>query len=1036
MRRLLTAALTLLLVACGGRAWASIVFDPDVFQREAVDGPYSLGCPSPPALLAQDTGDPKVDCYTALPLGIDVDGSQIVPGSLGAAATDDTICKADGTDCPPDIDTDTTCLDAGVDCHFAASSSEGGAATSVAANGVDTNAIQDGAVTQAKLGGTINLSAFTFTAGAGIGFSSNTLFVDSNETGFVSDVTTLGCGSGTKGRLALVDGGTVLNYCDDAGTPAQHYLAIGNSSGAATELTCTGCVSPSELASSGFSLTSSSVNGVTPSTSAGSTTYLNGAGSYTTPPDLVGYEEVLDESTARTKRAKLKMIGSIVSCVDNAGAGSTDCTWSDPPVTASLTAGAMEMGNNSGVRTVYSPPFGRDVRTGLAACNGSTDDAAAINSLISAISSGGGGRVLIPGGQECEVASDITVLAGVNLFCMPKAKIQAASGGTFTNGVVTAASQADVSITGCEIDLNGKATSAIKITGGTNSYVGYNYAYGGSTSSTHTLISVQDGGDYSLVERNRVECSATGTPSDVGIDVDGPSTSPAYIEVRGNLVEQCDAKGIEVGDLAMVHHNGVKVDGASAVGIDLLNSYEIATENLVECSGSGSVCVDSDGSAQKLSDNLLRIGGSAAVGFEGTGIAQTSWDGNFTEVSGSTAVGYSIAGTWLKVSDCVSIDGTSGTETGEQHIRIGKFGSGNGITIDSCKIANGNIGIAPTQVAGDYDGGAVINVTVTDSEIWGQEGYGVVMVTGWQVNSNRIPWQEATSIPVSFGDDRTFGATMGHGTLNDNLIHCVGCATPVKFTDEGYRCADGTQSLLGSVCTPGTEGTDCGSGGGGAQCGEDAGGQISRTRQFTIGNNTLIAAATNGVFVDMDGDGYDANSPPVETGTISGNQFHDTNSGQKIFQLSSGFNSKYTNLRFGVNGWNGVAGAYLENYTSANGTWIDAPRQTCLRYDNVADASDNQFFNIAPAPGLTVVSGACICVGTCTTMATITLQACSDPSCSSGTVGSAFNCGTTTTWSTNPAGEIAGGYTMEWDNTRTGTSPTTDDYIVCFQYET
>ena len=42
--------------------------------------------------------------------------------------------------------------------------------------------------------------------------------------------------------------------------------------------------------------------------------------------DGVGYDEILDEATGRTKRAQLNFIGGGVSCVDNPGATRTDCT--------------------------------------------------------------------------------------------------------------------------------------------------------------------------------------------------------------------------------------------------------------------------------------------------------------------------------------------------------------------------------------------------------------------------------------------------------------------------------------------------------------------------------------------------------------------------------------------------------------------------------------------------------------------------------------------------------------------------------------
>ena len=80
-------------------------------------------------------------------------------------------------------------------------------------------------------------------AGAGLSLSTNTLATDSSEANFLLSGA-LTCGAGTAGKAQVHT--TPFQYCDNAATPALQYAAYGDSSGNATGLACTGCVSATD----------------------------------------------------------------------------------------------------------------------------------------------------------------------------------------------------------------------------------------------------------------------------------------------------------------------------------------------------------------------------------------------------------------------------------------------------------------------------------------------------------------------------------------------------------------------------------------------------------------------------------------------------------------------------------------------------------------------------------------------------------------------------------------------------------------------
>ena len=86
--------------------------------------------------------------------------------------------------------------------------------------------------------------------GTGITNSAGTLSTTSSEADFLASGA-LTCGASTQGKMQVHT--TPLQYCDNTATPVLRYAAYGNATGQASdavEVTCTGCVTDTELASS------------------------------------------------------------------------------------------------------------------------------------------------------------------------------------------------------------------------------------------------------------------------------------------------------------------------------------------------------------------------------------------------------------------------------------------------------------------------------------------------------------------------------------------------------------------------------------------------------------------------------------------------------------------------------------------------------------------------------------------------------------------------------------------------------------------
>lgn len=191
----------------------------------------------------------------SFPLGVDASGAvESCSSSITGNAATATALAANGANCTAGS------FPLGVDASGAvescSSSITGNAATAtaLAANGGNCSAGNyplgvdaSGAVESCTADDDVPESGDfgNLTGGAGITVSAGTVATASGETDFLA-TGALTCGAGTKGRMQVHT--TPLQYCDNAATPTLQYAAYGNSTGQATDLACSSCLTSAELA--------------------------------------------------------------------------------------------------------------------------------------------------------------------------------------------------------------------------------------------------------------------------------------------------------------------------------------------------------------------------------------------------------------------------------------------------------------------------------------------------------------------------------------------------------------------------------------------------------------------------------------------------------------------------------------------------------------------------------------------------------------------------------------------------------------------
>lgn len=215
-----------------------------------------------------------------------------------------------------------------------------------------------------------------------------------------SPLVAVGSGSGTVTSVSVVTGngfaGTVATATTTPAITIQTTLGAGNipvSNGTgfqAAPLTGTGnIVLATSPTITGATLTTSSVNGVTLTTGGSATTFLNGAGGYTTPVgagDVIGPASATDSALALfdtttgklLKNSAVQLTSTVLSPVvnDAISLGSSSLMWSDTflatggvlnwnngNVTVTQGAGTLAFNGSAGVATTFTSATGGTVLT-------------------------------------------------------------------------------------------------------------------------------------------------------------------------------------------------------------------------------------------------------------------------------------------------------------------------------------------------------------------------------------------------------------------------------------------------------------------------------------------------------------------------------------------------------------------------------------------------------------------------------------------------------------------------------------------------
>jgi hypothetical protein len=116
--------------------------------------------------------------------------------------------------------------------------------------------------------------------------------------------------------------------------------------------------------------------------------------------------------------------------------------------------------------------------------------------------------------------------------------------------------------------------------------------------------------------------------------------------------------------------------------------------------------------------------------------------------------------------------------------------------------------------------------------------------------------------------------------------------------------------------------------------------------------------------------------------------------------------------------------------------------QHCQPIEDLAMADDDKpFWMLTAYTDITLISGSCVCVGTCTTTADLAFEIDEFNSATISAVTGTMDCGNSAATDPDQTNQALSGNTnmdqydvLRFDNTETSQSPETDDYVVCVNY--
>jgi len=587
-----------------------------------------------------------------------------------------------------------------------------------------------------------------------------------------------------------------------------------------------------------------------------------------------------------------------------------------------------------------------DLRAFGAQCDGVTDDAGSISLGYDVLNAFGGGRLYVPNGKTCRIASDVQIEAHVQLECDPGGTIEADSGGTFTNGMLSATSKTEWGVSGCNLDLNTTATSAVHATGSREIVLrDVNIHDGTTTATAQTYLHIACSGTapYSCVEitDSIIDCSS-GT-ADTGIYAAPVADTENLVTITGNVIDGCDAGSIVADGVANIGGNDIR-QPSTGIGISTSGDYSSVSKNLVRINGDG-IGYRNSGWFSSSAQNKAYPVSANSIGFVQRGAYSVS-NGDTWRLWGRDTIGYKIDGaSHIAISGC---SGTvAGTVAGQTHIMGG--GAQGQVLITGCVISKGAYGIVPQQGASQSDltGGVFINNRVVGNIIYGTTDAAIVLTTGWHAIGNTINWGASTTVNIQIGSDETWGTGGSeHSVITGNHLHCAACASNIAISSVLKRCGTGND-LYKSCSVDG----DCD---GASTC--DA---VPDVSGIVITGNELMVGSS-GVGVDFGDGAACSTSPGASNWTIDGNTFLLGSGKTAIGFCSTPSASQFHDIHIGHNSWDtSGAGTFLSGWSPEFGT-KPLPRQACQIFKNVDGSSEAEMGPVMP-DAVTVLGATCWC---------------------------------------------------------------------------
>ncbi len=699
-------------------------------------------------------------------------------------------------------------------------------------------------------------------------------------------------------------------------------------------------------------------------------------------------------SCASTGRVLARNTGSDVACEASlpsavAVSGSDLTLKSGTAPTAegrvewSSTGELMVVGDGASTRT-FAPAVVFDVMRYGAACDGATNDQAAIAAAFVAARAVGG-AVFVPAGKVCMVASDVTLASDDSLVCGAGGTIKATAAGTFTNAVLYGAAVSRVTIGACLIDLNERNIDGVKLatSGGGHSFVGLKVRYGVAgtdVAGTNVLASVTCSTSPCLDATAPVfECgpatAATNTRKGLFVSssggvatralkatscgafgIDAATGGGRFVDSQITTGSVSGSVGIKAGgtDGTLVHGGSITTTSFGGNCVLTTGSYARVTNLRVGSGGLGSVGVRVEGTFSTVSDVTAVVTGNSAVGFRQHDAATNSnFNSNIHYLTGASSIGYVLNAAYAVVDGCQGV-----STAGESHVVSGNQQH----LISGCYLQGANYGVVPGTPP---SGGSTINTRVYASMLVFQAKAGVILDTGWHVAASTINWIATTTgeAAIWLGDNRAspIGGCTTHSVISGNHLHTntAGARSLIRAPHTRTTVAECSGIVITGNEFMGVSDNDA------------TNGNASFTSGGDDAENAFISLAM----------GYTANQtqPALRNIAITGNTFLTVASkvDVKPIAVSDAFvtgSAPISDVMISGNSWDRSVMPLVANWSAAYGINYQQPKQACILIENAQTSAGAVAF-FAPTEAVKITNIGCYCdLGCSPTMAILTLR--------------------------------------------------------------